>query len=88
MTDLAGGLPQPVYIVGAGLAGLNNVLPVRLVETDTTGGAVPTWKAHSFTYDGSGNLATDTVTDGANTWVRTYMWSNGAPTTDSGWVKQ
>lgn len=55
---------------------------------DTTGGVVPVWKAHAFTYDTSGNLATDTVTDGANTWVRTYGWSGGAQTSDSGWVKQ
>lgn len=57
-------------------------------DRDTNGGEVPVWKAHTFTYDGSGNLSTDTVTDGSNTWVRTFMWSNGAQTSDSGWVKQ
>lgn len=55
---------------------------------DTEGNPVPVWKAHSFTYDGSGNLATDTVTDGTNTWVRSYTWMGGAQTSDSGWVKQ
>lgn len=55
---------------------------------DTDGNPVPVWKAHNFTYDGSGNLATDTVTDGTRTWVRTYMWMSGAQTSDSGWVKQ
>lgn len=56
--------------------------------TDTNGAPVPTYKPHSYTYDGSGNLATDTVTDGTSTWVRTYTYTNGAQTTDSGWVKQ
>jgi hypothetical protein len=55
---------------------------------DTQGGFVPIYRAHTFTYDGSGNLSTDTVTDSGTTWVRTYMWSNGAQTLDSGWVKQ
>ena len=55
---------------------------------DTDGNPVPIWKAHSFTYDGSGNLATDSVTDGTSTWIRTYMWTGGAQTADSGWVKQ
>lgn len=55
---------------------------------DTQGNTVPVWKPHAFSYDGSGNLATDTVSDGVSTWVRTYGWANGAQTTDSGWVKQ
>lgn len=55
---------------------------------DTQGNVVPVHKPHSFTYDGSGNLATDTVSDGGKTWVRTYGWMGGAQTSDSGWVKQ
>jgi YD repeat-containing protein len=62
--------------------------PKAVVDRDTDGNPVPTYKAHAYTYDGSGNLQTDTVTDGATSWVRTYMWSNGAQTSDSGWVKQ
>lgn len=57
-------------------------------DRDTDGNPVPTWKAHAFTYDTSGNLRTDTVTDGTETWVRTYLWGNGVQTGDSGWVKQ
>lgn len=66
-------------------------LPVAAMtgqELDTDGSAVPVFKAHSYTYDGSGNLATDTVSDGTSTWVRTYTWDNGAQASDSGWVKQ
>lgn len=57
-------------------------------ERDTQGRSVPIWKAHTYTYDSSGNLATDTVVDGENVWIRTYGWTNGAQTSDSGWVKQ
>lgn len=57
-------------------------------DRDTDGYPVPTYKAHTFTYDGSGNLQTDTVTDGANTWVRTYTWTGSDMSSDSGWVRQ
>lgn len=57
-------------------------------ERDTSGNPVPTHLAHAFTYDNSGNLATDTVTDGTSTWVRTYTYTPSGPETDSGWVKQ
>lgn len=55
---------------------------------DTLGNPVPTYKAHAYGYDGSGNLATDTVTDGTNTWVRTYTTGATGRATDSGWVRQ
>lgn len=57
-------------------------------DLDTDGNVVPTYKAHSYTYDPSGNLQTDSVTDGAATWVRTYGYTMGAQSSDSGWVKQ
>lgn len=56
-------------------------------ELDDTGQPVPVWLAHTFAYDGSGNLSTDTVSQGDVTWVRTYGWANGAQTSDSGWVR-
>lgn len=56
-------------------------------EMDTNGNPVPVFKAHTYTYDGSGNLASDTVTDGVSTWVKTYSWDQGAQSSDSGWVK-
>lgn len=57
-------------------------------DRDTDGNPVPTYKAHTYTYDDSNNLKTDTVTDGASTWVKTYEWMAGALSGDSGWVKQ
>lgn len=57
-------------------------------DRDTNGGSVPTWMPHAFAYDTSGNLSSDTVTDGTNTWVRTYLWDGAAQSNDSGWVKQ
>lgn len=82
--DAAGNL----YDGGPSTAQSGDSPMVGATDRDTTGGIVPVWKAHAYTYDGSGNLATDTVTDGASTWVRTYQWSGGAQTSDSGWVKQ
>lgn len=75
----------PVVVVNQG------AIPVTVVSSDdldTDGQRVPTNKAHTYTYDSSGNLATDTVTDGASSWVRTYTYANGAQVSDSGWVKQ
>lgn len=57
-------------------------------DRDTNGDPVPTYKGHAYTYDANGNLETDTVTDGTDTWVRTYDWDNGVQLSDSGWVKQ
>ncbi len=57
-------------------------------DLDTQGNPVPTHLAHTYTYDTSGNLATDRVTDGSSVWVRTLQWGNGVQTGDSGWVKQ
>lgn len=62
--------------------------PILTGELDTQGNPVPTYRQHIFTYDGSGNLVTDTVTDGASTWVRSYTYTPSGPETDSGWVKQ
>jgi hypothetical protein len=58
------------------------------VERDVDGNPVPVWKPHTFTYNESGGLETDTITDGTYTWVRTYSYDNGAQIADSGWVKQ
>ena len=55
---------------------------------DTAGNEVPVWKARTFAYDTSGNLSTETISDGGSQWVRTYSYAQGAQTTDSGWVKQ
>lgn len=87
---------QPVYLVNpfsgepytlASAADGATTL-VGTADLDTDGNIVPTYKAHSYTYDASGNLATDTVTDGVNTWVRNYTTSPTGVTADSGWVKQ
>lgn len=58
-------------------------------DLDTEGSMVPTWMRHTFTYDLSQNVETDTVhgADG-QTWVRTYEWTAGALASDSGWIKQ
>ena len=85
---------RPVYIVGpdgqvANIISLLTALSGRDPGAlDTAGNPVPTNKAHTYTYDNSGNLATDTVTDGTSTWVRSYTAGPTGTTGDSGWVKQ
>jgi hypothetical protein len=89
-TDTAGRPREAVAVFGA--LGVDfdpsDVLRVIVIDLDTAGNPVPTYLAHAFTYDGSGNLQTDTVVSGSDSWVRTYAWTNGAQTADSGWVKQ
>lgn len=79
---------QLLYRIANNLALLVRGQPVVNDSVDTDGNLVPTNKAHTFAYDSSGNLVTDTVTDGVSTWVRTYTYRMGAQVTDSGWVKQ
>lgn len=89
------GQSQPVYItdvfgnpttIFAGVAGSGS--SSASADLDTNGDPVPTYKAHTYTYDDSGNLSTDSVTDDTNTWIRTYTYTPSGPATDSGWVKQ
>lgn len=42
----------------------------------------------TFAYDGSGNLITITITDGINTWVKTFTYVDSAIATVSDWVLQ
>lgn len=71
-----------------GLGGAASGGTAEINATDTDGNPVPLNKGHAYTYDDSGNLKTDTVSDASGTWVRTYVYTNGQLATDSGWVKQ
>lgn len=75
-------------IVSSGDNNKAGVLTVITVDLDTNAEIVPTWEGHSYAYDDSGNLSSDTVSDGTNTWIRTYTYTPSGPATDSGWVKQ
>lgn len=77
-------IPATVLINAAGT-------PISITggtDLDTQGNVVPTNRGHAFTYDDSGNVKTDTVSDATGTWVRTYIYAGGNMTADSGWVKQ
>ncbi len=64
------------------VAGLN-------MTTDSAGNLVDAAAlSHTFGYDGSGNLITDTATDGTTTWVKTLTYTAGNLTGESKWVKQ
>ena len=43
--------------------------------------------AHTYGYS-AGLLVTDTATDGASTWVKTYSYTSGNLTGETKWVKQ
>ncbi|HDR9003229.1 TPA: hypothetical protein QDA99_002813 [Burkholderia vietnamiensis] len=43
---------------------------------------------HAYTYDASGNMLTDTVTKGTQTFVKTFTWSGTLLQSETGWVKQ
>lgn len=43
---------------------------------------------HTYTYNGDGTLATDSVTFGAAVFVKTYTYTSGKVTGESAWVKQ
>lgn len=44
--------------------------------------------AIAYGRDASGNITTETATDGSNSWVKTYTWTSGVLTAESKWVKQ
>lgn len=60
------------------------------MTTDSTGvyhidpEAVP----HTYGYDGSGNLLTDTMVFGGPTFVKTYGWAGAKLVAEGAWVKQ
>jgi YD repeat-containing protein len=44
--------------------------------------------AHTYGYDASGLIVTDTATDGATTWVKTYTYNAAAQLTgETKWVR-
>lgn len=59
---------------------------------DSTGTSTfnPDECSHSYGYDGSGNLTTDTAIDPiqGHTYVKTYTYTGTQLTAESGWVKQ
>ena len=44
--------------------------------------------AHSHVFNSDGTISTVTVTDGQNSWVRTYAYASNNLTTISPWVRQ
>ncbi|WP_334004322.1 hypothetical protein [Burkholderia cepacia] len=44
--------------------------------------------AHVYTYNPDGTIATDTVTHGTSSWIKTYSYANGRITGETAWVKQ
>ena len=66
-------------------ASLLKVAPA--VDSAGTAIAPDSW-SHVYAYDGSGNLTTDTATDGTSTWIKTYGYTANVLTSETKWVKQ
>ncbi|MBK7314913.1 hypothetical protein [Candidatus Aalborgicola defluviihabitans] len=44
--------------------------------------------SHVYGYNGSGQMITDTATDGTRTWVKTFSYTSGNLTGETKWVLQ
>lgn len=64
-------------------------LPYAAVGSkDSTGAAFnPDNCSHAYGYT-SGVLTTDTATDGASTWIKTYSYTSESLTSETKWIKQ
>ena len=84
------GLPAPTLAQGLTRAQLD-AAPVRTAETvlDSTGQPFsPDACAHAYGYNASGLIVTDTATDGATSWVKTYSYNATAQLTgETNWVR-
>lgn len=89
--------PEAVCLMDAGSGhpvSTANPLPVNIGNMpagtrDSTGAWFDSNECtHTYAYNGSGQLATDTATNAANTWVKTYSYTAGNLSGISKWVKQ
>lgn len=63
-------------------------IPTTESVMDSTGQSFnPDSCAHTYGYS-AGLLVTDTATDGATSWVKTYSYTSGNLTGETKWVKQ
>lgn len=63
-------------------------IPTTESVMDSTGQSFnPDSCAHAYGYS-AGLLVTDTATDGATSWVKTYSYTSGDLTGETKWVKQ
>ena len=87
--DPTTGLPAPTPAQGLTRAQLD-AAPVRTAGTvlDSTGQPFNLDACvHTYGYS-AGLLVTDTATDGATSWVKTYSYTSGNLTGETKWVKQ
>ena len=71
-----------------GVAALASLDAKTIPVLDSTGQPFsPDACAHAYGYS-AGLLVTDTATDGASAWVKTYSYTSGNLTGETKWVKQ
>lgn len=68
--------------------GTETLVVIAGAVLDGSGNSInPDNYGHAFTYNADGTIATDSFTDGANTWTQTYTWTAGKLAGTSVWVK-
>lgn len=79
--------PQSVVLLDPATG--NPVSPAAQGLTDSTGSNFnPDACSHTYAYDASGLIVTDTAADGAATWVKTYTYNAAAQLTgETKWVR-
>lgn len=92
--QIIGGSGAPMTVTGpltnAELRATPLPVTATVSERDSTGQPFsPDACTHTYGYDASGLIVTDTATDGAATWVKTYTYNASAQLTgETQWVKQ
>ena len=80
--QIIGGASAPVQVAAT------TAIPTTESVMDSTGQSFnPDSCAHAYGYS-AGLLVTDTATDGATSWVKTYSYTSGNLTGETKWVKQ
>ena len=80
--QIIGSASAPVQVAAT------TAIPTTDTVLDSTGQPFsPDACTHTYGYS-AGLLVTDTATDGASTWVKTYSYTSGNLTGETKWVKQ
>ena len=80
--QIIGSASAPVQVAAT------TAIPTTDTVLDSTGQPFnPDSCVHTYGYS-AGLLVTDTATDGASTWVKTYSYTSGNLTGETKWVKQ
>lgn len=80
--------PKHIGVKNGNAADLNATVVGSVPDSTGNYPLNPDALAHTYTYNGSGLLASDSCTNGTYTWVKTYSYTGMNLTGESAWVKQ